>query len=177
MTAIQIFDARIHTSWSNLPADLRLDDQMSLTNVDMEAFQGILLLNIVYHQCFCALHSSIVPLFSWSKGGWDGAYARQLSAQAALDHANKISSLFRATLRLPWDFTKLHSFLGYAAYCACSIQIPFLWCTRPEVKQQAHMNVVTNLNMILIIGKIWKFVQLLVCSISRQVQRYNTHHV
>ncbi|KAI7978703.1 hypothetical protein EIK77_010609 [Talaromyces pinophilus] len=64
------------------------------------------------------------------------------------------------------------SFLGYAAYCACAIQMPFLWCTRPEVKQQAHVNVVTNLNVILIIGKIWKFVQLLGTHARRL---YETH--
>lgn len=164
LTAIQIIDARIQTYWSNLPDELRLNGRTSLSKVDVDALQGILLLNIVYHQCLCALHSSIVPLFSWSKSDWDATYALHLSAQIALDHANSISSLFRATLELPWDFNKMPSFLGYAAYCACAIQMPFLWCTRPEVKQQAHMNVVTNLNVILIIGKIWKFVQLLVFS-------------
>lgn len=165
LTAIQIIDARIQTYWSNLPDELRLNDRNPPSKVDMDAFQGILLLNIVYHQCLCALHSSIVPLFSCSKGDLDGAYARQLSAQVALDHASDISSLLRATLEISWDFNKMPSFLGYAAYCACAIQMPFLWCARPEVKQQAHMNVVTNLNVILIIGKIWKFVQLLVFSL------------
>jgi hypothetical protein len=121
-----------------------------------------LLVHIIYHSCLCALQSSIVPLFSCSTSDGASPYARQLSAQSALQHANAISSLLGAAREVQLDPARMPSFIGYAAYCACAVQIPFLWCSKPEIKQRAHANLLTNLSGIQGIGKHWKFIELLV---------------
>ncbi|OBT75851.1 hypothetical protein VF21_04434 [Pseudogymnoascus sp. 05NY08] len=53
------------------------------------------------------------------------------------------------------------SFIAYAAYCGCAIQIPFLWCSEPSVREKAHANVRTNIRMIHLSAKYWKFSALL----------------
>jgi hypothetical protein len=39
---------------------------------------------------------------------------------------------------VPLDLARMPSFIGYVAYCACAIQVSFLWCSKPEIKQKAH---------------------------------------
>ena len=110
----------------------------------------------------CALHSSIVPLFSWSTSDAP-QYSRQLSAQTAFEHANAISSKLAA---ITFEYSKLPSFVGYAAYCASAVQIPFLWCLRQDVKEQIQAYLRTNQTIIQAIGAHWKLIGLLVRYLS-----------
>lgn len=122
----------------------------------------ILLLHTLYDQCLCTLHSSIVPLFSWGKPTEGLAYARQNSAQVAYEHACSISTRVRLILQSPLLIERAPSFFGYAAYSSCAIQIPFLWCSKPEVRACAFANMIENLRCIQEMGKYWKFIALLV---------------
>lgn len=97
--------------------------------VPVQDLPKLLLLQVIYNQCLCSLHSSIVPLFSWSHCEGVFAHEQQLSAQTAFEHANSVSKLQHAPLELDWNARRMPSFVGYAAYSACAIQAPFLWCS------------------------------------------------
>ena len=158
LASIQALDGRIHEWWSKMHPSL----QISLAEILSNDLPNLLPVHIIYHSCLCALHASIVPLFSWSTAEGAPPYAQQLSAQSALHHANAISSLLGAAQQAQCDPARMSSFIGYAAYCACAVQIPFLWCTKPEVKQRAHANLLINLGNIQGVSKHWKFIELLV---------------
>ncbi|KAH8880880.1 hypothetical protein GQ53DRAFT_889362 [Thozetella sp. PMI_491] len=179
-----------------------LDDQLRAWRRDLhETFEltpGILnaasrsvisqitLLHIGYHQSMCVLHSSIVPLFSLNPTGHDNAYAQKISAQTALEHARHVSAVFRDYLS-PSGCTKQASgFVGYAAYCSCAIQLPFLGCTKPEVSLAARANIKLNYEIMGIIGHQWKIIKVLVSryptrrsnfSIERWLPRSDTSHI
>jgi hypothetical protein len=53
------------------------------------------------------------------------------------------------------------SFIAYAAYCGCAIQIPFLWCSNQEVRRHAIANVGANIKMIETMATYWKIAALL----------------
>ena len=135
-----------------------------MRNTDTSILPKVVLLNIVYHQCLCALHSSIVPLFSWSAGDDSWVSARHVSAQIAYDHACTASAVLESALTHLPDANALPSFIGYAAYCGCAIQIPFLWSSEPRIRGRAKTNVRTNVKIIRILAKVWKFSALLVGS-------------
>lgn len=164
---IQALDERISQWRLQLPESFSLTPQ-TVSFVPPTILPRLLLIHIVYHQCLCALHASLVPMFSWSAYSTDYAKARQFSAQTAWEHANCVSSLLAAVLNLSsatatsWDPRRIPSFVGYAAYCASAIQMPFMWCLNPSVKDLARQNVVTNLRTMQCLGEHWKLVALLV---------------
>ncbi|KAK4939289.1 hypothetical protein LTR10_020378 [Elasticomyces elasticus] len=160
LAEIQVLDGRIHEAYSKLSECFQLtSNNMSSTHLD--DLPNLLLLHVMYQQCWCSLHSSIVPLFSWSVFDDNYSYAQQLSAQTAFEHANTVSSLLDTALKLNWDATRMPSFIGYAAYCACAIQTPFLWCLQLEVKQHAVRSVLANLKTLQVLGNHWKFLKVL----------------
>ncbi|CAG7557895.1 unnamed protein product [Fusarium equiseti] len=158
----QIFktESEISAWWQRVPNHFKLDTSTVLT-ADRSSLPKILLTNLVYHQSLCALHSSIVPLFCWSKGDRAYSSARQLSAQIAFEHACTISSLVRAALNSGFHVSSMPIFVAYAAYSSCAVQIPFLWCSQPEVRAQAQLNVQANMKMIQEMSSYWKLASLL----------------
>ncbi|KAF4956374.1 hypothetical protein FGADI_3951 [Fusarium gaditjirri] len=150
----------ISSWWSNVPASFRLDPScISIT--PRKDLPKIMLTNLVYHQSLCALHSSIVPLFCWSKGDRTYSSARQLSAQVAFDHAIAISNLTSAVLATGSPLSSMPIFVAYAAYSSCAIQIPFLWCSEPSVRERAQCNIDANVKMIQGMSSYWKLASLL----------------
>ncbi|KAG8358388.1 hypothetical protein FVEN_g3936 [Fusarium venenatum] len=158
----QIFamESKILAWWSSIPLHFKLDAS-AIPNAHHESMPKILLTNFVYHQSLCALHSSIVPLFSWSKGDTYQSSARQLSAQIAFEHAGAISILIRCILRSAYSMSSMPIFVAYAAYSSCAIQIPFLWCSEPAVKAQSRSNVELNAKIIQGMSSYWKLASLL----------------
>ena len=164
LAALQELDSRINDWYSSMSPSLLLTP-ISIVSTPLSILPRLLLIHVVYHQSLCALHSSIVPLYSWSTSDESCLYARQVSAQVALEHANAASALFDAALGRQWDAGGIPSFVGYSAYCACAIQMPFMWCSNPVVRERAHANVLVDLRMIQLLGKHWKLVAYLVSSI------------
>jgi hypothetical protein len=122
----------------------------------------ILSLHIIYHQVMCALHSSIVPLFSLTPLKGECGLFQTTSAQTAFFHAQKVSSIFIQAgplFRLPTV-----GFLGYAAYCSSAVQMPFLWCQKIHIRQSAYFNIEANMEVLHAVGKHWKLVAILVSS-------------
>lgn len=150
------------SNWSRkLPSVLRLTPE-SIALMPQDWLPKILLMNIIYHQCFCVLHASIIPLFCWDHGGDDWLSARQHSAQVAYEHADTVSDLLRATISTYNRLSAMPSFIAYAAYCGCAIQLPFLWSSNRDIKEKAKANVKTNIEMMHIVGFHWKMAALLV---------------
>ncbi|KIN06860.1 hypothetical protein OIDMADRAFT_109269, partial [Oidiodendron maius Zn] len=160
MAELQALDARIYKWRTNIPRSLELTPA-TIPTTSMSILPRLLLIHIVYHQCLCALHSSIVPLFTSSETDDSWGYAIQLSAQTAYDHSNIACALFEASLSHLGGSGTFASFIAYAAYCACAIQIPFLWCQQLNVKERAQVNVRSALKLINSMAKFWKFSALL----------------
>lgn len=161
VAGIHALDGEISEWWQSMPDDMRLTpSKVAILNRD--ALPNILLLNVVYHQSRCALHSSIVPLFSWAEGDVRCATARRLSAQVAYEHACTASELFKAVLSNYDRTSAMPSFIAYAAYCGCAIQIPFMRSSNSSVKERAKTNVMANMNLMQIMASYWKFAYLLV---------------
>ncbi|KIW92643.1 uncharacterized protein Z519_06490 [Cladophialophora bantiana CBS 173.52] len=158
--AIYALDDRISNWWTKLPSSLQLTVDI-VPEVPDEALPNLLLLHVVHHQCLCALHASVVPLFCWSAADETWSAARQMSAQVAYDHACAASALVDAVLSNFARLSAIPSFVAYAAYCGAAIQIPFMWSTEPAVKQRAYENVRANVKMIYTLAKYWKFAALL----------------
>jgi hypothetical protein len=159
--AIHTWDNRIAEWWSTVPKTFQLTPEI-VPQHGLDVLPNVLLINAAYHQCLCALHSSIVPLFSWSADDNDNSWlsARLLSAQVAYEHACAASAVFEAVLEHHPHLSALPSFVGFTAYGSCAVQIPFLWCSDPVVRTRAHANVQTNVRIIQTVGRYWKFARL-----------------
>lgn len=159
--AIQELDSKILEWRSAMPQSLELS-AATISLVPPHTLPLLLLIHIVYHQCLCSLHASIIPLFSLGLSEEGFSYARQISAQIAFEHANSVSSLIEAMLEHSLDLSRVPSFVGYSAYCSCVIQAPFISCTKAGIRERALINVLANLRVIQQLGKFWKFIYLLV---------------
>lgn len=158
---IQVLDEELSQWWQGIPDDLVLTPS-NIAKVQKDQVPNILLLNVVYHQSLCALHSSIVPLFSWGEGDVSCATARQISAQEAYEHACTASELFDAVLSGYDGVSAMPSFIAYAAYCGCAIQIPFMRSSNYSIGKRARANVGANVKLLQIMASYWRFACLLV---------------
>ncbi|RMJ08428.1 hypothetical protein CDV36_011955 [Fusarium kuroshium] len=146
--------------WESVQPGFKLDPR-DMRGIEQKEFSTILLTNLVYHQSLCALHASIVPLFCWTKGDGNWSSARQLSAQTAFEHAGRVSELINSVLSTCTRLSAMPSYVAYAAYCSCAIQIPFLWCSEPAIRERTHINVGANVRMMQAMSPYWKLASLL----------------
>lgn len=162
----------LSTWWQRVPSDMK-SEVTGVPIVEKRDLPKILLVNLVYRQSLCALHSSIVPLFCWSKG--DGTYssARQVSAQIAFEHSCSISNLIKFVLATDCPISAMPLFVAYAAYSSCAIQIPFLWCSEASIKERARGNIEVNIDMIQQMSSYWKLASLLVISLLIESLQWN----
>ncbi|KEF54552.1 uncharacterized protein A1O9_08994 [Exophiala aquamarina CBS 119918] len=160
MCAIYALDAKISQWWSKLPDQFQVTPS-NISTIPTGLLPKILLMQTVYRQCLTAIHASIIPLFSWSTEDDAWPAARRLSAIVAFDHAREASTLFEAVLKHYPEPSAIPSFVAYAAYCGCAIQVPFIWCCEQPVRESAYANVKTNAAMIRVLAKHWKFAAIL----------------
>ncbi|KAI1815135.1 hypothetical protein GGS20DRAFT_361908 [Poronia punctata] len=162
--AILALEDQIEKWWespSSVPPPLKLTPS-NLSTVPKNLILRLLHLNTLYHQLLCSLHASLVPLFCGSPSVGAGDTALQISAQVAFDHATQLSSLISAFLSQQQGTTSLVPlFMGYAAYCGCAVQIPFMWCANPTVRERAIANVRTNTKLLQLMSVDWKFTSIL----------------
>jgi hypothetical protein len=161
LTTIYALDDRISDWWRRLPESLALTPA-GVPDTSPLMLPNLLLIHIVYHQCLCALHASIVPLFSWGNAEETWTSARQTSAQVAYEHACAASKLIDATLSRSHSLSSMPSFIAYAAYCGCAIQIPFTFSSNTAIRTRAQDNVKANFKLIQGLARYWKFTALLV---------------
>ncbi|KAI0814108.1 hypothetical protein GGR55DRAFT_634031 [Xylaria sp. FL0064] len=158
--AILAFDERLQKWWRTVQPGLKLTPQ-NVKSIPPAIFTRVLHLNALYHQSFCALHASLVPLFCCSPGDDGWSVARQLSAQIAFEHAGTMSSLIAAVLETTSRTSAVPMFLGYTAYCGCAIQMPFMWCSNPTIRERIHVNVSANTKLLQLMSVDWKFASIL----------------
>jgi len=160
--AILALEEKIQQWWQAVPTNLKLTPE-NVGSVPRYMTHRVLHLNALYHQSLCSIHASVVPLFSGIPGdGW--AAVRQISAQVAFEHANQMSALIAAFLASTRKTSLAPMFMGYAAYCGCAIQIPFMWCANPDVRERVHANMRANFKLLHMMSSDWKFASLLVCN-------------
>ncbi|KAK4889551.1 hypothetical protein LTR27_011629 [Elasticomyces elasticus] len=179
VTGIYALDSDLSKWWSQVHPELKLDPA-NASGISKDKLSKVLLLNLIYYQSMCALHASIVPLFSWSvaEGKLVGhSAARQSSAQVAYEHACTASDLMDAVLSLLPTLNPAHSFIAYTAYSGCAIQIPFMWCSNLAVRQRATRNVQTNVKVISAMATCWKFAVLLDIHVGCLYKIYQRHAV
>ena len=161
LSAIHSLDELLHKWWTRLPDVLKIDTTNHQAYCK-DTLPKILLLNVLYHQALCALHSSIVPLFSWSKQNSGFSTAIQVSAQIAYDHAVLASELLNLVLTSYGRLSAIPSFVSYAAYCGTAIQIPFTNSSDRKIRERAQNNVHVNVKLIEMMSAYWKIAELLV---------------
>lgn len=170
IAAIHELDQKLQDWWQNLAPKFKLTaSDISSSSISNGDLPKVLLVNVVYHQACCALHASIVPIFCWGESDNNGLLARQLSAQIAYEHACATSELFQAVLSSYDRLSAMPSFISYAAYSGCAIQIPFLSSSNPAVKERAVANVKANVRMIHTIAEYWRFAALLVRKVFHHI--------
>ena len=163
MTTIHQHDADVRGWWGRVPPELQLN-LATLPTYPRVYLPKVLMINLAHYQCLCALHSSIVPLFSLGQDVPEQVMARQLSAQHAYESACAISSLLELVLRHSAEMSDFSSYIGYAAYCSYAVQIPFRWCLDDGVRATAEKNTAINLEVIKGIAENWKATEALVSS-------------
>jgi hypothetical protein len=163
ITGLHAFDERISTWWQDVSPDFKLTPSTIADMAhDTVAFPKLLLLNAVYHQSLGALHASIIPLFSWSPGDSSWLTSRHCSAQVAFEHACAFSELIKPVVSTYTRHGAIPTFVAYAAYSGCAVQMPFMWCSNPAVQGRIRANVKTNIQLIQSVAVYWKFAALLV---------------
>ncbi|KEF57342.1 uncharacterized protein A1O9_05259 [Exophiala aquamarina CBS 119918] len=160
ISGIHDLDQKLSDWWRKLRPEFQLTAS-KIGTIPPDALPKVLMMNIVYHQTFCALHASIVPLFCWGRGHEDWLAARQLSAQVAYEHACSASALIDAVLGSSDRLSAMPSYISHAAYAGCAIQLPFMFCSNLAVREKAVANVKANIKMLHTIAGYWKFAALL----------------
>lgn len=160
-TTIYELDATVKRWWAGLPENFRLTPA-SFSLFDRSNLTKVFFINTIYYQCLCALHASIVPLFSWGPPNLTTELAQQFSAQIAYSNACILSEILEMFLNSSNEMADWPSYLGFAAYSSFAIQIPFIGCLNPAVRERAKRNTAINLRVIRGMGQYWKFINLLV---------------
>ncbi|KIW93881.1 uncharacterized protein Z519_05196 [Cladophialophora bantiana CBS 173.52] len=162
ITSLHAFDEKLSSWWQEVSPDFKLTpSKVTEMATDARSFPKILLLNAVYHQSLGALHASIIPLFSWSPGDSSWLTSRHCSAQLAFEHACSFSELVKTVVSTYARPGAIPTFVAYAAYSGCAIQMPFMWCSNPTVQGRIRANVKANIQLIQSVAVYWKFAALL----------------
>ena len=88
-------------------------------------------LHLLYRSCNCALHSSVVPLFSNSTTNpYVSKKAVRLAAEESVKHAAIILDMATAFMSSRPDISRLPSMAGFAMFVASTIQFKSLQAQR-----------------------------------------------
>jgi hypothetical protein len=125
-------DRRLSLVYENLHPDLRYLDASTFTSTKADPYK-LFQLHCLYRLCACALHSSVVPLFSSTPSTNTTASYKlvRLSAEEAVKHATialNMATAFLSTIRP--DISRLPSITGFAMYVASVIHVKSLVAQR-----------------------------------------------
>ncbi len=160
LSTLNLLDAKLRSWRSELPEGFVVLLTTS-TRFDSRLRSSLLILHIIYHECICALHASFIPLFSLGPAQpfLLYTYSQRLSSQIAFENACEISRLVQEALHaFPDDAFRWSGFVGYALYCSCAVQLPFLWSVSSATAEAARGNIKANLETMAKIGRNWQYV-------------------
>lgn len=145
------------TNWSrNLHPSMSYSKRNLYKQLIIDHQPGFVFVHSLHHQCWLALHISMVPQFSGLP--IDCGVSPELvtaSAMVALKHARAISKLCSDLIALEWDFHRLAPFVGYCIYVSASIHIVFLFLDNERLSRLAQRMLVSNLQVLRGIKPYW----------------------
>ena len=156
-------DEKVNVWHKGVPAKYKLETISSFKALSESILANVILINLMYHQCCCSLHSSVVPLICCRTEANPGAIsstARLLSAQLCYEHANEISNILSCTMFHSWDSARVAPFAGFAAYSASAVQCAFYWTTNPDISHKMKTNLPINLKFIQLLSPHWESIRL-----------------
>ncbi|KAH7323447.1 hypothetical protein BKA65DRAFT_510823 [Rhexocercosporidium sp. MPI-PUGE-AT-0058] len=119
-------DQRLGIVFDNLHPDLRYQQADSFTSPKLDPYR-IFSIHSLYRLCACALHTSIVPLFSQSPSTpLVSKKLVRISAEESVRHASLMLDMASVFLTTRPDISRLPSIMGYAMFVACTVQFKSL---------------------------------------------------
>ncbi|KAH7378875.1 hypothetical protein BKA64DRAFT_240815 [Cadophora sp. MPI-SDFR-AT-0126] len=119
-------DRRLGIIFENFHPDLRYQQADTFTSSKIDSYQ-LFSLHCLYRLCACALHTSIVPLFS--EIPLTPLVSKKLvriSAEESVKHAFLILDMASDFLNTRPDISRLPSITGYAMFVACTVHFKSL---------------------------------------------------
>ncbi len=116
---------------------------------------------------FCYTPSSINPCASFTRPSSRSSHHILSASNTHMPRQSQrrmrsimpgIFSLFNNYLKPSGLASEAPGFVGYAAYCSSAIQLPFLWCRRPDLGTSARANIKINSEIMGTVGRYWKLV-------------------
>ena len=114
-------DAKLRRAYDEIPSDLKSGDLMT-SKWSSNAQRNAMLLFAIYYCCEITLHSSIVPIFSGSTVRMDISPTLIDSCRTtAVQAATAFAKMIRRVILISPDFSKVATFVAYAAFTAGSV--------------------------------------------------------
>jgi hypothetical protein len=116
-------DRRLETLSENLHTDFKYSGPSSFTSPKLDPYT-LFSLQCLYRLCACALHSSLVPLFSSTPS--DPEISKKLvrmCAEEAVKHSMITLDMATAFLNTRPDKSRLSSMTGYAMFVSSAVKI------------------------------------------------------
>lgn len=119
-------DTRLRLVFENLHPNLRYQNASSFKPGKLDPYK-LVLIHSLYNLCFCALHSSIVPVFSdFVKNPAVSGSLLRLSALESVNHAVLILDMATTFMNNRLETSRLPSIVGYAMFVASTIHFKSL---------------------------------------------------
>ncbi|KAL5315282.1 hypothetical protein ACEPPN_016149 [Leptodophora sp. 'Broadleaf-Isolate-01'] len=123
-------DRRLGIVFENFHPDLRYQQADSLTSAKLDPYR-LFSIHCLYRLCACALHTSIVPLFSESPSTpLVSKKLVRISAEESVKHASLMLDMASVLLTTRPDISRLPSIIGYAMFVACTVHFKSLVAQR-----------------------------------------------
>ncbi|PVH73068.1 hypothetical protein DL98DRAFT_608552 [Cadophora sp. DSE1049] len=123
-------DRRLGIVFENFHPDLQYQQADSLTSPKRDPYR-LFSIHSLYRLCACALHTSIVPLFSESPSTpLVSKKLVRISAEESVKHASLILDMASVFLTTRPDISRLPSITGYAMFVACTVHFKSLVAQR-----------------------------------------------
>ncbi len=116
-------DRRLESIGEKLPLDFKYSGPSSFTSPKLDPYT-LFSLQSLYRLCACALHSSLVPLFSSTPPDPDiSKKLVRMCAEEAVKHSVITLDMATSFLSIRPDKSRLSSMTGYAMFVSSAIQI------------------------------------------------------
>lgn len=128
-------DRRLGNVYDNFHPHIQYVNPITFTSPKIDKYR-LFTVHCLYRSTSCALHSSVVPLFSnHATNPHASKKAMRLSAEESVKHAAIILEMATAFMNSRPDISRLPSIVGFAMFVASTIQFKSLGAQR---KLQTH---------------------------------------
>jgi hypothetical protein len=156
-------------------SDFHYKSSASFTSPNVDPYR-LFSLQSLYHLCVCALHSSIVPIFSSTAS--DSRISKKLiclSAEEAVKHSLIIADLATAALAAQLDMSTMSGINGFAMFFCSDIQFKSLVAQR-KLRNHGIAHLHAAMTILKEVKGNWHTLNSMVCSFST-LARLSTFNV